>query len=97
MLGMCSSAKITKIAIGMAHESIPYSESFCFGAEGSVFAKSEAKTTDVSNTFWNICDKCGLKMSCGNGGDGNQTQAQINISRVIEGTYHFKNGQWKKI
>lgn len=97
-LKKCSDAGYTAVAISRTHKSIPQSIDFPFGSDGSVFAhkkgagrKNEPRI-DGWPAIWQITVEMNIGVGC-----GNSHQKQINTAQLIDGVYHFKDGNWKRI
>jgi hypothetical protein len=91
-LNECGKAGYTRISIGKKHPSIPQTTTWPFGYNGSVFAWPEDVREIGWPSIWRIVDR--LKI---NGGCGNSHQHQIDTSKLLDGVYHLKNGNWIKV
>lgn len=83
------------MAIGTSHESIPASVSFPFGAGSSIFGINDTERCHDDSgwpAIWGVVERAGI-----HGGCGNSDQAQADVSGLIEGVYHLRDGAWKKI
>lgn len=90
LLEECQMVGIDKVSIGIADKSVPASMNFSFGARGSVFAMG---TNGSWPAIWGAVERSGIKSSC-----GNSNQKQLNDEeQVVDGVYHLKDGQWKKV
>lgn len=90
----CKNTGITKVSICKRHKSLPQSTNFSFGVNGSIFAFQPKKIKDKSvwPPVWGVVKKMGISHGC-----GNSNQHQIDSSNLVDGVYHLKSGQWKKI
>lgn len=88
-LDLCAKAKIDKVAIGVAHESVPASMGWRWGASGNVFS-IDTRTADGWPAIWGVCKEMGYS-SCGN---GNQYQCGEDL---VDGVYHLSKGKWRKV
>ena len=91
LLERCEKEKITKVAIGMKHESVPVTITWPFGYEGSVFTFSPTKNNGFP-PIWGICDALGISKGC-----GNTDQRQVKYNSLVDGVYHFHDGWWVKV
>jgi hypothetical protein len=90
-LSICSKYKITRVAIGVSHESVKSSINFCFGGSGSIFS-DEVRDNDDFPAIWKAVEEAGIS-----GGCGNSYQHQADVSKLVEGTYNFYKNKWQKI
>jgi hypothetical protein len=90
-LEICKRHRIDKVAIAVAHESIPRSTEFPFGYTGSIFTQ-DARTKDGWPSIWRVVEEAGIS-----GGCGNTDQHSANTAKLIDGCYHLKNGKWNKV
>lgn len=100
-LGKCAAVGYDRVSIGKKHKSIPYTESWPFEFNGSVFAFAsgrEYKTQPQQDRWpaiWGIVGDCGY-----GGGAGNSHQYQLNSAarnELIDGVYHLRKGKWIKV
>ena len=93
-LASCEAKGITKVAIGKSHKSVPSSIRHPFGASGSVFSfqPKEAASFNGWPPIWAVVSEMGVSAGC-----GNTDQHQADLSGLIDGVYHRKNGHWHRV
>lgn|GEM_PF-2562233 len=94
-LSKCSDAGYDRVSVGKRHESLPNTNAFAFGCEGSVFGHhSKGKDVRIGSwpAIWHICENLSIGYGC-----GNSHQHQAKTENLIDGVYHFKSGQWERV
>lgn len=90
VLEACEKVKADAVCLCVADPCVPISETFVFGASGSMFVKGNMPESGGGwPKSWRVRDMAKLKSSCGNG-----EQAQIDPSEIVTGAYVLVDGRW---
>ena len=90
VLAIAESLGVKTVSIGKITPLVG-NENWGFRAQGSIFTPHGAEVNGWP-AAWAIAEQSGIYSGCGNSG-----QAQIDSSKVIDGVYQCKNGQWVRI
>jgi hypothetical protein len=102
LLKYCKKAGITRLALCIAHKSVPHSMQYgSFMRSSAIQYPTEARydewrgmTDAVWPAIWWAARQAGV-----HGGCGGYAQAQVNAEKVAAGVYHLNpdTGRWKKV
>lgn len=90
LLKIASDAGTTILSIGMKHEAVG-NDDWPFGYSGSIFTPKDDRIHG-SPAAWFITRQAGI-----GGGSGNTGQHQADTSKLIDGVYECRDGQWIRI
>ena len=93
LLRLCKEAGYKRIAIGVAHRSVPQTATHPFAPNNSIFGWPEKPRIDGWPAIWKIIEQCGIDRGCGNGHQHNIVQGKVD-----PGAYYLdKKGEWVSI
>jgi len=90
-LNLCKDHGLSKIAIGVTHDSVDGCKDWPWSGDGSVFS-NDHREDGTWPTIWRVVKEANIS-----GGCGNTMQHQADTSRLVDGVYHLKNGKWHKL
>ncbi|GAA1412070.1 hypothetical protein AUR04nite_00080 [Glutamicibacter uratoxydans] len=91
LLAIAESVGVTVISIGKKHPAIDSTGDFPFGASGSIFTPLDDRHNGWP-AAWHIAEKAGVSQ-----GGGNSGQHQADTSKLVDGVYELRNGNWARI
>lgn len=90
-LQACSDNGITVAGVGKKHPKLG-NEKWPFSPGRSVFCEKDARTNDGWPAIWSVVNQLGI-----GDGAGNTGQHQADTSKLIDGVYECRDGQWLRI